>query len=131
MTTLAHAIALSVALATAGCAPRQQPTAVYGTVRDTIGAPIRNAQIVASGVEGPTLTDSLGRYRIDSLSPGQLSIRALMIGYFAEQRDSVQLRPGHATRVDFVLRSPDCDIDCAPMTVPIAPPGAEVPDNGR
>jgi len=115
--SLARVIGLSLGLLASACAPMSGPGSIYGTVRDTGGGPVKHTRITVSSVEAVVLADSLGRYRLDSLVPGRTTIRALMIGYLAQQRDNVDVRPGQATRVDFVLRTPTCDLDCRPLIV--------------
>ncbi|MFL5508291.1 MAG: carboxypeptidase regulatory-like domain-containing protein [Gemmatimonadaceae bacterium] len=48
------------------------PTAkIVGVIADSVsGAPLRDADVIASGVAAPVKTDSLGRFEIDHLSPG-------------------------------------------------------------
>src|SRR3954465_12206311 len=52
------------------------PTAkIVGVIADSVsGAPLRDADVVASGVAAPVKTDCLGRFGVDHLSPGTCQV---------------------------------------------------------
>jgi hypothetical protein len=80
---------------------------VEGTVRDLAGQPVSGAKVVAlSGSDpqsgGQATTDGLGRYRIDGITVGPISVKAgkgIALGRAAGRID----RAGTATTVDVVL----------------------------
>lgn len=48
---------------------------IIGVVADSVnGAPLQNAEVIASGVTIPVLTDSLGRFTIENLPPGSYQV---------------------------------------------------------
>ena len=61
-------------------APRFEP--VGGVVVDTAGGqPIANAQVSIEGTTRRTLTDAQGRFRLEGLPDGEVSLRVAMLGY--------------------------------------------------
>ncbi len=58
-----------------------QMGSVSGTVVDDAGAPVANAevQVVGTKLHGPT--DEKGHFKIDGVSPGSVTLRALVLGY--------------------------------------------------
>jgi hypothetical protein len=80
---------------------------VEGTVRDLTTAPVSGARVVAvSGTDpqsgGQATTDGLGRYRIDGITVGPVSVKAgkgIALGRAAGRID----RAGTASTVDVVL----------------------------
>lgn len=81
-------------------------TAVRGTVSDTRGRRIWNAQIYLSSYDYPNsqylYTDWLGRYRMASFPQGAAEIQADKSGYISSSTPMVVLGPG-ANVLDFVL----------------------------
>ena len=48
---------------------------IVGVVADSVsGAPLQNAEVVASGVATTAITDSLGRFAIENLPPGSYQV---------------------------------------------------------
>jgi hypothetical protein len=98
--------ALAAALAAAApAAHAQSATATLrGSVRDSAGGPLADAQIqavnAASGVRRGTLTNASGSYNIGGLQPGTYTVRVLRIG-FAPQEQSVRLPVGEVVTRDF------------------------------
>jgi len=88
--------------------------AIAGFVReDSTGLPIAGALITAQGSSyGSAYTDSLGRYRILSLERGCYTVTAQAIGYETAIEESVLVRPGKVTRVDFWLISTGDTVKC-------------------
>ena len=61
----------------------QTTLAIEGTVRDTTGAPVPNAQVEARGT-GPVVrgsSDDVGRYRLDGLAAGRYTVAAEFAGF--------------------------------------------------
>jgi hypothetical protein len=80
MHTLTVAVCIVIALADHASA---QSVSVEGTVRDTTGAPVANAQVEARGDGAPVRANSneVGRYRIDGLSQGRYTIAVEFAGF--------------------------------------------------
>jgi iron complex outermembrane receptor protein len=97
-----RAARLGTFLALVPLAAIAQQGVVRGTVRDTRGAPIRGA---VAGIPGTTLyavTDPAGRYRLASVPPGEVRVRAAAIGY-APTSATVTLAPADSAVADFAL----------------------------
>ncbi|HEY6060186.1 MAG TPA: TonB-dependent receptor, partial [Gemmatimonadales bacterium] len=90
----------------------QRPTTgtVYGTARDSGGAPVAGAQIRLLPAGAATLTDSAGRYRLEGVPAGGITIQAARIGFYPHQL-VVQVAAGDSVRADFQLRA-------NPLTIP-------------
>jgi hypothetical protein len=72
LAALAVAMPFPLAIAQNG-GPRN--ARIVGVVADSVsGAPLQGAEIIASGVTTLVLTDSLGRFTIDSLAPGTYQV---------------------------------------------------------
>jgi Ca-activated chloride channel family protein len=76
---------------------------VEGTIRDTAGAPIANAQVIVVGTAFQALSDSAGRYRLADIPVGRHTIRAAFIGYKSTQVTEVLVRENLTTTVDILL----------------------------
>ncbi|MDQ3949117.1 MAG: TonB-dependent receptor [Gemmatimonadota bacterium] len=83
----------------AGALEWVQP-AVIGSVRDTAGAPLPNAQVIVAAVGRVASTDHGGRFTLRALPPGHHHIQVLLIGY----------APAHAD-VDVPVSGPDVTVD--------------------
>jgi len=86
----------------------QVPTAAAtGTVRDTAGDPLSQANVVArhlaTGLQYAALSDVHGRYWLRSIPPGQYDLTAGRIGVGSVVRQGVRLAVGQDVTVDFVL----------------------------
>jgi TonB-linked SusC/RagA family outer membrane protein len=93
-------LALSMLLPVAAAA---QQGSVQGRVTDqATHAPIANAQVTIVGTTRGALTDEKGDYRIGSVAPGTIRVRAAIIGY-APLTQSVTVEPGAAATADFAL----------------------------
>lgn len=64
--------------------------------------PLDQAQVVIVGTTLGGLTNSEGRYVFRSVSPGEVTVRVLRVG-FAEQKKNVTVAAGQATSVEFSL----------------------------
>jgi hypothetical protein len=77
---------------------------IEGTVRDRSGMPIANVGVSVVGLAGYGRSDAAGRYRLLPPVPvGTHRVRAGLAGYAAQMRDSVVVRQGVTTQVDFIL----------------------------
>ena len=77
--------------------------AVYGVVRDTAGVAVAGAQVRQLPSGTAVLTDSAGRYRLDGVPAGIVTVRAARIGFYPQQL-VLEVLAGDSTRVDFRLR---------------------------
>lgn len=77
---------------------------VYGAVRDSSGTGVAGAQVrlLPDGV--PVLSDSAGRYRLEGVPAGNVTIHAARVGFYPQQL-SFRLAPGDSVRADFLLRA--------------------------
>jgi iron complex outermembrane receptor protein len=80
----------------------QETGLVFGTVKDSAGAPIPGVAVSAAPAAGPAaVTDAAGRYRL-AVPAGARIVRFARLG-FAERRDPVRVSPGDSVRLDVVL----------------------------
>lgn len=99
----------------AGQSPADSTAGLTGRVLSgEDGSPIVSAFVELQRSGANAVTDSAGRFRIPSTSPGLDIVRVSLIG-FAESAAPVQLRTGHTTSVTFhldpeVLRMDDIEI---------------------
>jgi len=95
---------LAVALVLSTAAMARLPVGhIEGTIRDTAGAPIANAQVIVVGTAYQALSDSAGRYRLADIPVGRHTIRAAFIGYKSTQVTEVLVRENLTTTVDILL----------------------------
>ena len=82
--------------------------ALRGVVLDAQGAVITNADIVAirveTGVRYHTATDSVGRFTVDLLPPGQYSTRAEAEGMSPQISPLIRVEVGATTQLTFKLK---------------------------
>src|ERR1035437_5975469 len=82
--------------------------ALRGVVLDAQGAAITNADIVAirveTGVRYHTATDSVGRFTVDLLPPGQYSTRAEAEGMSPQISPLIRVEVGATTELTFKLK---------------------------
>jgi hypothetical protein len=79
---------------------------LFGEVRDSLGARLVNAQVaIGNPRRQGTLTDSLGRFRLETVPPGDIVVETGAIGY--ERRwHHVHLMPGQLLQVTLVMGPP-------------------------
>ena len=95
---------LAVALVLFTAAMARPPVGhIAGTVRDTAGAPIANAQVFVVGTAHHTLSDSAGRYRLAGIPVGRHAVRAAFIGYKSTEVTQVPVLADQTTAVDIRL----------------------------
>jgi hypothetical protein len=85
----------------------QSAGAVSGAVRaaEPGGEPLAGARVTVDGGRFVVSSDPRGFYRIRELSPGWHRVAAAAIGRRPQSRDSVLVRAGQTTRVDFALQA--------------------------
>lgn len=92
---------LILALAQPGLAHAQSTARIVGTVQDTIGIRIADAEIVIDG-ERRIRTDSSGAFTAADVRAGKVTLRARRIGYFPRELE-VTTRAGETTRISIAL----------------------------
>ncbi len=96
------ALAFAALLCTGAC--QRFPTGgIEGTVSDHSGAPIANVHVGVVGLAHSEPSDASGRFLLPRVPTGTHRLRATAVGYVPLERDSVVVRRGAITRVDFTL----------------------------
>ena len=128
-----HMAALGAGLARSPAAFSPQPApppapnsgiagSITGVVTDPSGAVIPNASIVVTDAARQAVvsvrTDSIGRYRIDSLAPGHYRLTAFAPG-FQRLEQPIALEPAQRNQVNLALQ---VGADTTTVTVTDAPP---------
>jgi hypothetical protein len=99
-----HALALAASFVLAAGAQAQQGT-ITGRVTDSLTRePIAAAQVSVVGTALGSQTNNDGQYTIRGVTPGQVEVRLLRLG-FAEQRRRVTVTAGQTATLDFQLRA--------------------------
>jgi virginiamycin B lyase len=82
---------------------------ISGTVTDPSGKPFRGAFVQAQNAKTKitthVLSDQQGRYRVESLPPGEYEIRAKATGYKSDPRRGVKVADGSPASLDFKLQT--------------------------
>lgn len=94
----------------------QKRTRVFGTIKDTDGAPIELASVRALGQAALTVTNLKGEYTLWCNSADSVRIVYSMIGY--ETRKRLLRSPGDSVRLDIILPpyAPDNNLGTAVVT---------------
>lgn len=94
-------------LALAGPLLAQSSGAITGTVREAGpgGQSLIGARVAVDGGRFAVVTDQTGSFRVRELSAGWHRVTAAAIGYRPVSRDSVLVRAGQTTAVDFALQA--------------------------
>jgi Carboxypeptidase regulatory-like domain len=84
---------------------RRYPTGtIEGTVSDRYGTPIANVHVGVLGLARSGVSDTLGRYRLHPPVPvGTHRVSATATDFVRQEQDSVVVRKGATTVVDFTL----------------------------
>ncbi|HKV73587.1 MAG TPA: carboxypeptidase regulatory-like domain-containing protein [Gemmatimonadales bacterium] len=106
-------------------APVEAPPVATGRIGGRVvdketGRPIASARVQISGQQPPLESDLDGKYRSPSLAAGRYQVRATMIGYKAVLVDSVLVKPGPTTIVDFTLVPAPVELQELVTTAPVA-----------
>lgn len=105
-------------------APAGQTGRISGRLLDReSGRPLQSARVTVVGLPGVVETDLDGRYRTPPIPAGTYSVRAALIGYTPQQRDSVRVVSGGVATADFALtiRAVVLDELAAEVYVPTTP----------
>jgi hypothetical protein len=95
------ALATAMAAAFAG-AQEAAATRVFGTVRNTSGVAIADAEVWIDGTARRTVSNDSGEFHIASAPGGRFKVMVRRIGFRPDSK-RVALGPGDARRVEFVL----------------------------
>src|SRR5260370_11674381 len=86
----------------------QTTGAIYGFVKDTSGAVVPGATVVAknteTGISRNAITDEQGRYQFANLSVGAYEVQASLSGFQTEVRRGVELTVGREAVINFALQ---------------------------
>ncbi|GEM_PF-817029 len=84
---------------------------ISGIVTDSkTGEPLAGVAILVVGTTSGAITDSIGRYVISGLAPGNYVLRASTVGYASQEISALTVTAGNTTQQDFQLAasSPAC-----------------------
>jgi TonB-dependent receptor-like protein/carboxypeptidase family protein len=96
--------------------------AIAGHVRDAAtGAPLALARVVVGDGRQGAVSDTAGAYRIREVRSGWHRVRAEFIGYQPLRRDSVLVRAGQTTTIDFMLRPAALEVEDLVVIAPADP----------
>lgn len=90
---------------------QRAPGSVVGVVMDTAGHPLHYAEVIVRGTNLVARTGGDGSYAFPAVAEGLYTLRARLIGFLQAEVDTVRVKSGDTTRVDFRLRQPTGDID--------------------
>jgi TonB-linked SusC/RagA family outer membrane protein len=98
---------LAIALLFGGRVALGQTGSITGQVSDSAASrPLAGVEVTILGdgarAQASARTDAAGRYTLTNIAPGDVRLRARMLGYAAKDR-VVTVRPGQATTADFAL----------------------------
>jgi iron complex outermembrane receptor protein len=99
---------------------------IIGTVTDSAGNPLPNAQIYIAALGIGTTTDGSGKFTIRPLRPGTYHLTAQLIGYAPAHRDVTVPASGDPVRVALRLRATALTLSAVQVT---ASPTATDPQN--
>src|SRR5262245_50488325 len=94
--------ALALLISVGAVAAQAQNGTVTGRVTNLAGNSISGAEVRVEGTSNHTLTDTLGRYELKDVAPGQRQIRVLLMG-FQSQMLTVAVTAGGVATLDFKL----------------------------
>jgi hypothetical protein len=99
----------------------QTSGAIAGHVRDAVsGRPVPTARVVVDGRQ-TALADTAGAYRVREVRSGWHRVEAMFIGFRAVRRDSVLVRAGETTTLDFTLQPIAFQLESLVVTAPPDP----------
>jgi Ca-activated chloride channel homolog len=94
---------LAALLLTGAAEPPPSTGRIEGTVRDSAGAPIANAQVIVVSRPWTAMSDSMGHYSLGDIPAGRYTVRASAMGYRSQGVADVRVIAGAATRLDLTL----------------------------
>ena len=87
-----------------GRIPASAEGSVVGVVRDTVGRPLSNVQVVVSGVNRVATTDERGEFAVRGLPTGTYHLDLIRIGYSAQHQVITIQEGGPDVRVTIIMR---------------------------
>ena len=100
---------LAAALFTGAAEPPPSTGRIEGTVRDSAGVPVANAQVIVVSRPWTAMSDSLGRFRLADIPAGRYTIQVSAIGYGRREVTGVSVTAGATTRLDLTLKPSTVD----------------------
>ena len=100
---------LAAALFTGAAEPSPSTGRIEGTVRDSAGVPVANAQVIVVSRPWTAMSDSLGRFRLADIPAGRYTIQVSAIGYGRREVTGVSVTAGATTRLDLTLKPSTVD----------------------
>jgi hypothetical protein len=101
-------LALSLALFPAAARSQTQLGTVFGTITDTSGAVLPEAEVtvvnVSTGLKRDGRTDMSGQYQLAGLPAGRYTLKTEKEGFQTELREGIALSPGAAIAIKSSLR---------------------------
>ncbi len=94
---------LAALLLTGAAEPSPSAGRIEGTVRNSAGAPVANAQVIVVGRPWTAMSDSTGHYGLADIPAGRYTVRASAMGYRSQDVPDVRVSAGVATRLDLTL----------------------------
>ena len=94
---------------------RAQPTGIEGRVYDAKGSTLPFTSVFIKKAEKVAVTDTLGRYRIMGMTPGQYRVGISRIGYKLQER-SIELLAGQVLVLDFVMEEEVTELGAVEIT---------------
>ena len=98
-------------------AAQSRTSYLVGTVQDTAGRPVPNAQLEVKGTAHVGLSDSLGSFSIEGIPSGKIRLSVKALGFYSSDR-VLESRPGRGHRVSVVLVPWKCaSLECEGIQV--------------
>ena len=88
---------LAAALVTGAAEPSPSTGRIEGTVRDSAGVLVANAQVVVVSRPWTAMSDSLGRFLVADIPAGRYTIQVSAIGYGRREVTGVSVTAGATT----------------------------------
>jgi iron complex outermembrane receptor protein len=106
------------------------PPALRGTVKDSLGNALANAQVIIASLNRTTTTDAAGQFRFAGLPAGLYHVRALLIGYAPAHVDVTIPTSGNDVEVAISMRQTALQISAVQVTAtPLGSDPRDVPQS--
>jgi iron complex outermembrane receptor protein len=94
----------------AGQIAAQQSAVISGRVRSANGDALSGLEVRIYGTSARLVTDSGGNYRLDDVTPGEITLQVSGGGYMPQQR-IITVKPGEVSRQDFRMSHVSASVD--------------------